>query len=200
MLLLTGGMIACAGAQKPAKAPTPLPSPQLDLASLVGQPIPILPTSYIVSDSALPGLPVGRAAQLAWADSVLGEAFLARGPEATWLLPAELRRVARRAPGLVTDPDHMSQALLRYGNVRVVPDPLLANLRGLVALTGSRAVMVPAALHFSKVPEGVQVDATLVLADPRTGQLLWRSWPVSVAATAGEALAATIAHVLPDRR
>ena len=180
-VLIAGG---CAHAQSSPKPPKPLPAPAL------------LPVTYIVADSNVPGLPSTRVAQLAWADSVLAEALQAHGPEATWVFPAELRRVAKRGAGMVADPDRMTQAVMRYGNMTKVP--LLSNLRGLIAMTNSRMVMIPAMWRFSSTPAGVTVEATLVLVDGRSGSVPWRSNPVATAATAGAALAATIAKILPD--
>ena len=194
-VLVAGG---CAQAQSTPKPPKPLPAPGLLLAPLAGQPIPVLPVTYILSDSGVAGLPATRLGQLAWADSVLGEALLAHGPEASWVFPAELRRVARRGAGVVADPDKMTQSVMRYPNVTKVPDPLLSNLRALIAMTGSRFVMIPAMYRITQTPEGVKVEATLVLVDARSGGIPWRSNPVATAATAGAALAATIARILPD--
>ena len=188
----------CAHAQQTPKQPKPLPAPALFLAPISSLPIPVLPVTYLVSDSSVPGLPASRSAQLAWADSVIADGLAEHGPEAHWILPAELRRVTRHAPGMVADPDHMTQAVMRLTNLSKVPDPLLANLRMLIALTGSRVVFIPAALRFTMVPEGVKVEATLVLADARSGQVPWRSNPVATAPTAAAALAATIARILPD--
>lgn len=167
------------------------------LAPIVGQPIPILPIAYIVADTGI-AMPATRLARLAWADSLIDEALEARGPEATWLVPADLRKVARRAPGMVTDPDHMSQAVMRFLNLKKVPDPLLANMRALVAMTNSRFVMIPAALRISEQDGAVHVELTLVLADARSGAIAWRSSPVADAPTAAAAIAAAIAVVLPD--
>jgi len=194
-LLAAGG---CAHAQQSTGQSTPEAAPALFLTPLVGQPIPVLPATFVTADSGVTGIPVTREALLGWADSVFAAALESRGPEATWVLPAELRRVARRAPGIMTDPDHMSQAVMRFGGLKRVPDPLLSNIRTLVAFTGSRYVMIPAAFRFSRVAEGVEVESVLVLADARNGSIPWRSVPVATAATAGAALAATIARVLPD--
>lgn len=199
LTLLAGS--GCAHAQQSAKPPKPLPAPALLLAPLAGQPIAVMPVSFVVSDDVTPaGLPATRLAQFAWADSIVAEELQARGPEATWILPAELRRIARRAPGMVVDPDRMGQAVMRYENLKRVPDPLLSNLRSLVAMTGGRLVFVPAALRFTPAAEGVSLELTLVLADARSGAIMWRSTPVATAATAGAALAATIARILPDAR
>jgi hypothetical protein len=195
--VISGG---CASAQSEPKTPKPLPAPALLLAPIAGQPIPVLPITVVTADSGIPGLPSTRVAQLAWADSVVAEALQARGPEATWVLPAELRRVAKRGAGVVADPDHMTQAVMRYENVKKVPDPLLSNLRGLIAMTNSRYVMIPAAIRITRTAAGVQVESTLVLVDARSGAIPWRSNPVATAATAGAALAETIARILPDAR
>lgn len=197
--LLAGN--SCAHGQQPGKPPKPLPAPGLLLAPLAGQPIAVLPVTYLVFDNVSGGgLPATRPAQLAWADSILADGLQARGPEAAWIWPAELRRVARRAPGMVTDPDRMGQSVMRYENLKRVPDPFLSNIRSLVAMTGSRFVLIPAALRFTQVGDSVRVEATLVLADARLGVIAWRSTPIATAASAGVALAATIARILPDAR
>jgi hypothetical protein len=193
--MLAGATASAQGTPKPAKA---LPAPGLLLAPLAGQAIPVLPATYIVADSAIPGLPATRLARLAWADSVLMEALEARGPEATWTSPAEVRRIARRAAGTVTDPDRMGQSLLRYSNINKVPDPLLSNLRALIALTDSRVVLIPAMYRFTKTADGVRAEATLVMVDARSGSVPWRSNPVAVGPDAAAALAGTIAWILPE--
>jgi hypothetical protein len=187
-------------AQTPAKTPKPLPAPALLLAPLAGQPVAVLPATYVITDGNVADLPVTRAAQLAWVDSVVGEALQTRGPEARWMLAPELRRIARRAPGMVTPPDEMGQATMRFEGFKKVPDPLFASIRSLVALTGSRFVMIPAAFRFTQTPAGVRVEATLLLTDARSGDIPWRSSPIAVAPTAAAALAATIAWILPDAR
>ena len=198
LMLLAGN--GCAHAQQSGKPPKPLPAPALLLAPLAGQPIVVLPVTYVVNEGPIPGLPETHAAQVAWADSILAERLQARGPEATWIMPDELRRVARRAPGMVVDPDKMGQSVMRYENLKRVPDPFLSSIRSMAAMTSSRFVMIPAALRFTQSAAGVRVEVVLVLADSRSGEIAWRSTPVTTAATAGAALAATIAWILPDAR
>lgn len=184
-----------AGAQR-----NPSSEPALSVTPLAGQKIPLLPITYITTDSTLDALlPVGRPAQMAWADSIVGAAFEMRGPEVSWILPAELRRVARRAPATVTDPDRMGHALMRASNMDRVPDPLRSYLRSLSAMTDSRLVMIPAALRLSSDSAGgVRAELVLVLADTRNGGVIWRSVPSVRAATPAAALEATVAYVLPD--
>ena len=87
--LIFGGT---ASAQEPPK-----PALALNLTPLSGQKIPVLPSSYVVSDTGT-AVPSGRAALLAWTDSIIGETLQARGPEVQWLLPPALRLVARERP------------------------------------------------------------------------------------------------------
>jgi hypothetical protein len=193
-------VVSTAAAQQHGKQPKAPSAPALSLTPLVGLPIPVLPATFLVADTGIVGIPVGRVAQLAWADSVLLDALQTRGPEANWMGPAELRRAAKRAPGMMPDPDHMSQSALRFESIKRVPDPILANLRMMIAMTNTRYVMVPASVRFRRMADGVEATTVLVLADPRSGEILWRSTPVAAAATAGAALAGTIAWVLPDTR
>jgi hypothetical protein len=197
LVLLAAGGSALPAQGSPAKPPKPLPAPALMLAPIVGQPIPILPIAYVVADTGI-AMPATRVAQLAWADSMIDEQLEARGSEANWLVPADLRKVARRAPGMITDPDHMSQSVMRFTNLKKVPDPLLANMRALVAMTNSRFVMIPASLRISGRPGAVHIELTLVLADARSGAIAWRSSPMADAATPAAAIAAAIAAILPD--
>ncbi|MEO5800363.1 MAG: hypothetical protein ABIZ70_06205 [Gemmatimonadales bacterium] len=190
---------ACAATAQQAKPAKVAPAPSLMLAPLAGQAIPVLPITFLLSDSATPpGLPAGNAARLAWADSIVASTLQMRGPEVSWVLPAELRKVAKRAPGLVTDPDRMGQAMLRNDGFTKTPDPLRSYLRALSAMTDARDVLVPAAVRFVPAATGAKVEVTLVLVDSRNGQVLFRSHPVGSGATAADALTAAIAHILPD--
>ena len=176
----------------------------LATTALAGQRVAILPLTLVAtdpalqSDSALAAAYGDRRAALLRADSLIGEAFQARGPEVSWVLPRELRKLARRSPGIVTDPDQMGQALLRSERIKEVPDPLRAELRNLMALAGGRMALVPAALGFGREGDrGVRADLSLVLADSRSGKVLWRTLASGSGATPDEALRAALAAVLP---
>ncbi len=155
-------------AQVPA---TPVPT-----ATLAGQTVAVIPITLVVADPALQSDTVyakyqDRRATLLWADSVIGDAFVGRAPEVNWVLPPKLRKVARRAPGLVGDPDQMGQAVMRTPNLKVIPDPLRSSLRNLVALTDGRIVMIPAALGFVRDSAGgVRADLSLVAGDVALGE------------------------------
>lgn len=198
-------ILACGG--KPA-APTPArtsapprePIKPLVTSSLAGQQIAVVPITLVIGTDTLPRIaPLNdRVKALAWADSIIGEGFLARGPEVKWVLPADLRKVARRAPTVAPDPDRMGQSLLRTAELKDVPDPLRSQLRSLMALVGGRFVMVPASLSFVPDTSGaIRAELSLVLADTRTGKVLWRTVGWGLGATPAAALSAAMATVLP---
>jgi hypothetical protein len=195
-----------AGAQQPAPAPPAPPGePALPVPTeaLVGQNVAVMPITLVAADPALQSDTIyasyrDRRTTLSWADSLIGEAFIGRAPEVRWVLPPELRKVARRSPGIVNDPDQMGQALLRSPKLRDIPDPLRSSLRNLMAVVGGRAVMVPAALGFGRQADGrIRADLTLVVADTRSGKVLWRSQAGGSGADPQVALDAALAAVLP---
>jgi hypothetical protein len=195
-----------AGAQQPAPIASPPPgkvAAAVPTEGLAGQTIAVMPITLVAADPALQSDTVyapyrDRRTTLLWADSLIGEAFTGRAPEVRWVLPPELRKVARRSPGIVEDPDQMGQALLRSPKVRELPDPLRSSLRNLMAVVGGRMVMVPASVGFGRQADGqLRADLTLVLADTRNGKVLWRSQPSGSGADPREALEAALAAVLP---
>jgi hypothetical protein len=170
---------------------------------LTGQQVALMPLTLVVPDPALESDSLyapyrDRRTALLRADSLIGEAFTGRAPEVQWVLPPKLRKLARRSPGLVNDPDQMGQAALRAPKMREIHDPLRSSLRNLTAVVGGRVVMVPAALGFGLLPDRrVHADLSLVAADSRSGKVLWRSQAVGDGATPDAALRAALISVLP---
>jgi hypothetical protein len=181
------------------KAPA-LPVPAQGLA---GQQVAVVPLTLVTTDPAFQSDSLfdayrDRRTTLTWADSVIGEAFVGRAPEVKWVLPPALRKVARRAPGIVGDPDQMGQAMLRAPKLRDIPDPLRASLRNLMAVVGGRVAMVPAALGFSPDTAGrVRAELSLVAADTRSGKIVWRSLALGTGPTPATALTAALDGILP---
>jgi hypothetical protein len=193
ILLLLSPPLAAQGA--PA-APVPT-------EGLTGQQVALMPLTLVATDPTLESDSLyapyrDRRTALLRADSLIGEAFTGRAPEVQWVLPPKLRKLARRSPGLVNDPDQMGQAALRAPKMRDIHDPLRSSLRNLMAVVGGRVVMVPAALGFALLPDRrVHADLSLVAADTRSGKVLWRSQAGGYGATPDAALQAALASVLP---
>ena len=177
-----------------------LPVPTVGLA---GQDVALVPLTLVATDPAYQADTLfdayrDRRATLTWADSVIGDAFVGRAPEVKWILPPALRKIARRSPGIVGDPDQMGQAMLRSTKLKDVPDPLRSSLRNLMAVVGGRVAMVPAALGFTPDTSGrVRAELSLVAADTRSGKIVWRSLALGVGPTPAAALTAALDGILP---
>lgn len=194
-----GGRAAPGGAE-PAEAQEPArPVVPFSVTPFAGQKIAVLPITHLLAPAALAADPAvsPREHGLARADSAFGEFLQARMPEVTWLLAADVRRAARRAPGMVGDPDRLGQAALRNPKLTTVPDPLRSSLRALGALTDSRFVLVPASASFDGAPGAVRVDAIFVLADVRTGAVVWRAAPRGEGPDGAAAYEAALLQVAP---
>jgi len=200
--VLAAATAGCGGRQH---AGEPAPTTPLPTAGLAAQQVSVLPLALLAAEDSLhwQTLLADRRAALAQADSVIGTLLTARTPEVTWVLPAELRRAAHRAPGIAPDPDRMGTAVLRAPGMELVPDPLRGELRTLVALggNGGRYALVPAALVYRRtggqadrrsgdVQKGVTGDVgaqhaaplhvavaelSIVMVDVRTGRIGFRT-------------------------
>lgn len=179
------------------------PVPPVPTQAFGAQDVAVMPITMVVVDPTVEADTVfnalrDRRTTLTWADSIIGSALTNRAPEVKWVLPPRLRKLARRAPGLVDDPDQMGQAMLRSPRLRELPDQLQTSLRNLMSLVNGRVVFVPAAIGYSRDPNGqVQAQLSLAAADVRSGRILWRSVPTGAGSTPAAALGAALASVLP---
>jgi hypothetical protein len=205
-LLLVLALTGCGGSrQEPAAAASAVDPPTaiLPTSRLTGQVVAILPITLVVADPALQSDSAyaayrDRRVALEQVDSLVSEGLTTRAPEVNWVPPRELRKMARRSAGYLADPDQMGQAVLRGPKVNVVPDPLRSSLRSLMAVAGGRLALVPASLGFGHEADGkIRADLSLVLADARTGKVVWRSVALGRGTTPTEAVNAAIAAVLP---
>ncbi|HEX9393023.1 MAG TPA: hypothetical protein VF923_00130 [Gemmatimonadales bacterium] len=176
-LVATAAILAACG-KKPSGPPTPAPTAPFPAGGLAGQRVSLVPISLVAADEAVgwDSLLTDHRATLLRADSVIAALLPARTPEVNWVLPDELRREARRAPGIATDPDQLGTAVLRAENMREVLDPLRAQLRTLGALGGGRYVVAPAAIVFRPAGPGLgTAELSIVLVDVRLGKIDWRT-------------------------
>lgn len=173
----------------------------LATAAVVGQGVALLPINMVVID---PNVPTGtvsqdRATLIRWTDSLLADGAESRVPEVKWVPPNELRRVARRSGGLLADPNQMGQSVMRSWGLTVVPDPLRSNLRKLLAVAGGwRYALIPAALIIKNDSTGqLEADLSILLADTRTGKVVWRSVAKGRGGTVVEVLGKAVATIFP---
>ena len=178
-------LLACLSCGKKSdQPPTPLPTAPLPTAGLAGERVALTPLALVAAEDTLHWDAVvgARRTTLDKCDSIIATLLTARAPEVTWVGPAELRHVARRAPGIVADPDQMGTPFLRASNIIDVPDPLRYQLRTLMGLVGGRYVLVPAGLVFRKPPARpsgrpavATAELSVVLIDTRVGKIGWRT-------------------------
>jgi hypothetical protein len=201
LVLISTVAPACAKAQR---EPEPLaPVAVFSTQAVAGKTVGVLPLTLVAADPSLQSDSAyadyrDRRLALSRADSMIGEALLGRGPEVRWVLPPELRKMARRSGGFVPDPDQMGQAILRSPKLINIPDPLRSSMRNLLAIADTRLAFVPASLGFSPETNGqIRADLAVVLADTRTGKVVWRSLALGRGRSPDDALNAALASLLP---
>lgn len=205
--------ISCggSGAASSEQAPTPAPTVPLPTAGLAGQQVSLYPLTLVAAEDSLrwDALVRDRRVTLTRADSVIGALLTGRAPEVTWITPDELRRSARRAVGIASDPDQIGSAVLRAEELVNVPDPLRSQLRSLNALVGGRFAVVPAALVYKRRPPPplgrtpaapllvATAELSIVMVDVRMGRVVWRTVARGEGADAWTALTAAVKALTP---
>jgi hypothetical protein len=185
--------------QSPAPAPA-VPARPLYTASLAGEKIAVLPITMVLAEPPLSSESpfIDRVTALHWTDSMMAYALENRAPDVSWVFPADLRAIARRAPGVAPDPDKMGQSIMAAPRLDFLPDPLRSYARSLVAIAGGRHLLIPAAATFSRAAGGpVKVEMSVVMADARNGRVTWRTLAVGEGATAEVALSEAFRVMLP---
>jgi hypothetical protein len=195
-------LTACGGKapESDDQAPTPEPALPLPTAGISGQRVAVYPITLVTAEEDLgwQSFLADRRAALDRADSIMGALLAERSPEVEWVLPDDLRRAARRAPGMLTDPDRMGTALLRTVELSAIPDPLRSQMRSLNGVAADRYALVPASLVYRKTPVGTaEAELTLVMADVRTGLLGWRTIARGTGADPWEALRVAFKTLTP---
>lgn len=197
-------LFMCAGLSMPALAQGKLENRGLSAMSLAGERVALLPLTMVLADSAVEGDSLyrpwrDRARAVALGDSLIFESFETRAPEIIWVPPAELRRIARRSPGMVSNPDQMGQAMLRSPKLERIPDHLATSLRRMVAVAGGRMVLIPAAVAFHRAPSGqMRAEIALALVDTRRNEVVWRSVAAGESTAPDRALRNALQTVFPE--
>jgi hypothetical protein len=180
------------------KKPTTQP---LVTAAVAGQGVAIVPINLVVVDPSVPPgtVTADRATLLRWTDSLLSDGAINRAPDVKWVPPGELRRIAKRNAGYLPDPDQMGQSVMRGWGLTSVPDPLRSNLRRFVAVAGGwRYALIPASLLITTDSAGMlRADLSILLADTRTGKVVWRSVAKGRGGTPDQMLGKAVATIFP---
>ena len=110
-------------------------------------------------------------------DDEIAAALAERGLKTLWVYPADLVKSMRGNPGYAADPYALAADPLRSPVVQAgakIGDPLVTQLRTMVALHDARAVLMPIELRFErdKAGQGIAV-LRLALVDGRLGEIRW---------------------------
>ena len=171
------------------------------LAAIAGQTVAVLPNNLVIVDASVTdtGAIRKRPGVFRWVDSLVTETFATRAPDVKWITPTELRRIYRKSGGLLPDPDQLGQSVMKAWGLTIVPDPLRSNLWRLLAMSnGGRYAFIPASVIFAIDSAGaLQAELAAVMADVRTGKVVWRSVAKGHAGTAEAALGKALATIFP---
>ena len=110
-------------------------------------------------------------------DAAIGAELAARGLKTQWVFPADLVRAARNNPTYAVDPYALADDPLRAPNLAPsakLSEPLATQVRTMIALHDSRAVLIPVELRFEKDRTGQGIAVLrLVLLDGRLSEVRW---------------------------
>lgn len=176
----------------------------LGVQALSGQIVAVVPITFIGADSSVRGdsalaLYRNRVAGLRHFDSLFGDYLSSVLLETKWVLPPELRKLNVRSSGYFPDPDLMGQGALRNPNImKKVPEPLESKLRAISGVTNARVIVIPAGVVFNRDSTGMLTAAiSVVLADPRLGDIKYRTITTGRGPTADAALRSAFAIMVP---
>ncbi|HEX6575779.1 MAG TPA: hypothetical protein VF042_12495 [Gemmatimonadaceae bacterium] len=170
-LLLYG----CASSgSKPDDSQAPPSNP---LAGMAGRQLLILPAQYLAVSNPGGGWDIlpGGPALLPILDEELGDTFRRRGVRSNWTFGGDITEIAARNGNLTGNPRQLSVQQIR--RVRAgdtpLPEPLAGEIRGLVALTSARFVVLPLELRVDTRNNERAASLRILLIDSRTARVAW---------------------------
>lgn len=176
----------------------------LGIQALSGQIVAVTPITFIGADSSIRGdtalvLYHNRVAGLRHFDSLFGDYLTSVLLETKWVLPPELRMISVRSSGYFPDPDLMGQGAMRNPAIRKkTPEPLQSKLRAISGVTNARVIIIPAGVVFERDSTGMlMAKVSVVLVDPRLGDIKYRTITTGKGVSADAALRAAFAIMVP---
>ncbi len=169
-------LYGCASSSSPGakQEPQPAASP---LSGLIGRQMLVLPTQYLAVANAGGSWDIVPSAQglLPILDEEIADAFHKRGVKSNWTFGQQITESAVRNGGLAGDPRELSAQVIRRvkpGDTPL-PEPLAGQIRGLVALTNARFVVLPLEVHIDVRDNERKGSVRLLLIDSRTARVTW---------------------------
>jgi hypothetical protein len=108
-------------------------------------------------------------------DAEVAFGLRSRGPDVSWILPADLQRVLDRSPSLRSRIRGLDVGAFGVGEVRRVGDPLYGDLRRLAIMVDGQVALIPlqASLVADTAGAGTSVALSATLIEVRSGRVLW---------------------------
>jgi hypothetical protein len=149
---------------------TLMPVPNHALSGIGGQNLVLLPIMFIRARDPL-GWRDGMTSPhdfLLKADSLMEVALKGRAYRTKWQFPEQIKQKAEESNGVIADPYALAGASLLPGVWRTdlpLGDPLVSQLRGIVAIENARYALAPVEIHFIPyLPPKATGDTTTVAA------------------------------------
>ncbi len=167
-------LYSCASSSSATQGSAPAVSP---LAGMVGRQLLVLPAQYLSVANAGGGWDIVPSGQslLPILDEEISDVFRKRGVKSNWTFGREITESADRNGGLAGDPRNLGAAGIRSvkpGDTPL-PEPLAGQIRGLVALTNARYVLLPLEVHVDLRDNERKGSVRLLLIDARTSRVAW---------------------------
>jgi hypothetical protein len=197
-------LLGCGG-QQGSQTQAAQPAVSRPLATLAGQRVVLTPVYRLREGDAMGwGAQIPRSRELLRAlDTALAAELAQRGLEKQWVYPADLARSVKASPTYAVDPYALAVEPLRSTSVAPggkIGDPLVTQLRTMIALHDSRFVLLPVELRFERDKSGQGIAVLrAVLVDGRIGEVRWAGEASSdPAPTFSRALLASVASHFAD--
>ena len=197
-------LLGCGG-QQGSQPQAAQPVVSRPLASLAGQRVILTPVYRLREGDAMGwSAQIPRSRELLRAlDTAIAAELAQRGLEKQWVYPPDLARSVKASPTYAVDPYALAAEPLRSSSVAPggkIGDPLVTQLRTMIALHDSRFVLLPVELRFDRDKSGQGIAVLRgVLVDGRIGEIRWAGEASSdPAPTFSRALLASVASHFAD--
>ena len=169
-------LYGCASSS-PAKHEQEPPPSATPLAGMIGRQMLVLPAQFLSVTNAGGGwdiVPAGGSL-LPILDEEITDAFRKRGVKSNWTFGREITEASVRNGGITGNPRELAAQGIRRvkpGDTPL-PEPLASEIRGLVALTNARYVVLPLEVNVDTRGGERKGSVRLLLIDSRTARVTW---------------------------